>query len=124
MLGNTTILAATAEEQEVDTVLRQLQHSGGELVITRVSLSYTNVVVIVSAGGGYNSSISKPAPAPVSSSGGGDTWSSLGSGLGWPSSSLGAGSGSVWGAPDSDQPNRATPQLNSFLPPDLLSEGM
>ena len=47
-----------------------------------------------------------------------DTWSV--SSLGWPSSSLGGGS--VWGAPDSDQHNRTTP-LNSFLPPDLLSEG-
>ena len=68
--------------------------------------------------GGYNSNVSMSKPAPASSSG--DTWS-LGSGLGWPATSLGAGS--VWGAPDSDQPNRTTP-LNSFLPPDLLSEGM
>ena len=69
------------------------------------------------APGGYNSTISKST-----SSGERDTWSSMGSSvsLGWPASSLG---GSVWGAPDSDQHNRTTP-LNSFLPPDLLGEGM
>jgi len=99
VLGNTTILAATAEEQEVESIIRTLsQHSAG-------------------APGGYNSTISKS-----NSSGERDTWSSMGSSvsLGWPASSLG---GSVWGAPDSDQHNRTTP-LNSFLPPDLLGEGM
>ena len=71
----------------------------------------------VAAPGGYSSTITKSQ-----SSGERDTWSSMGSGvsLGWPASSLG---GSVWGAPDSDQHNRTTP-LNSFLPPDLLSENL
>ncbi len=48
-----------------------------------------------------------------------DTWGSLGGGNPWPTTGLG---GSVWGAPE-DQHNRTTP-LNSFLPPDLLSETM
>jgi trinucleotide repeat-containing gene 6 protein len=97
VLGNTTILAATAEEPEVESIIRTLsQHSAG-------------------APGGYSSTISKS-----NSSGERDTWSSVS--LGWPASSLG---GSVWGAPDSDQHNRTTTTpLNSFLPPDLLSEGM
>ena len=56
----------------------------------------------------------------LGSSGLGSGGLSSGVSLGWPSSGLG---GSVWGAPDNDQHNRTTP-LNSFLPPDLLSEGM
>jgi len=58
----------------------------------------------------------------------GDTWSALASGvsLGWPSTSSSSSSGlggSVWGAPDGEQHNRNTP-LQSFLPNDLLAEGM
>ena len=73
--------------------------------------------VDIAAPGGYSSSTPRSQ-----SSGERDTWSSMGSGvsLGWPASSLG---GTVWGAPDSDQHNRTTP-LNSFLPPDLLSENL
>ena len=139
MLGNTTILATTTEEQEVENIVRTLsQHNGGGNPPP-------------SNGAGRGSNPSTPFSASeyrlAKSSSAGDTWSALGSGglgsgglgsgglgsgglgsgglgsgvsLGWPSSGLG---GSVWGAPDNDQHNRTTP-LNSFLPPDLLSEGM
>ena len=115
VLGNTTILAATAEEPEVESIIRTLsQHSaGGQSVRSPADSSATNS--LIAAPGGYSSTISKS-----NSSGERDTWSSVS--LGWPASSLG---GSVWGAPDSDQHNRTTTTpLNSFLPPDLLSEGM
>ena len=113
VLGNTTILATTTEEQEVENIVRTLsQHNGGN--------PPTN-------GAGRGSNPSTPFSGSsdyrlAKSSSAGDTWSALGSGvsLGWPSSGIG---GSVWGAPDNDQHNRTTP-LNSFLPPDLLSEGM
>lgn len=124
VLGNTTILATTTEEQEVENIVRTLsQHNGGSNPPP-------------SNGAGRGSNPSTPFSASeyrlAKSSSAGDTWSALGSGglgsgglgsgvsLGWPSSGLG---GSVWGAPDNDQHNRTTP-LNSFLPPDLLSEGM
>jgi len=113
VLGNTTILATTTEEQEVENIVRTLsQHNGGNPP---------------SNGAGRGSNPSTPFSGSsdyrlAKSSSAGDTWSALGSGvsLGWPSSGIG---GSVWGAPDNDQHNRTTP-LNSFLPPDLLSEGM
>ena len=169
MLGNTTILATTTEEQEVENIVRTLsQHSGGNAPSNGAGRG-SNPSTPFSASGYIP--LSKPSSA-------GDTWGStlgsaglgsggigsaglgsgglgsgglgsgglgsgglgsgglgsgglgssgLGSGglssgvsLGWPSSGLG---GSVWGAPDNDQHNRTTP-LNSFLPPDLLSEGM
>merc|ERR1719186_1200446 len=114
VLGNTTILATTTEEQEVENIVRTLsQHSGGGNPPSNSAGRGSNPSTPFSASG-YNS-LAKSSSA-------GDTWSALGSGvsLGWPSSGLG---GSVWGAPDNDQHNRTTP-LNSFLPPDLLSEGM
>lgn len=113
VLGNTTILAETTGEQEVDGIVRTLSQGGatsnnGPAPAGRGSTPSTGF----GSSGGYNS---------LAKSSSGDTWSALGSGvsLGWPSPGLG---GSVWGAPDSDQ-HRTTP-LNSFLPPDLLSEGM
>jgi trinucleotide repeat-containing gene 6 protein len=121
VLGNTTILAETTGEQEVESIVRTLsQHSGqsgsGQAPPTNTGPApgrgSTPATPFTS---GYNS-LSK-------SSSSGDTWSALGSGvsLGWPSSGAAVG-GSVWGAPDNDQ-HRTTP-LSTFLPPDLLNEGM
>ena len=116
MLGNTTILAEVAGEPEVESIVRALSQAGG---------------------GGPQQGRGPPAPVQPpsnaysayskatmsSSSSNNDTWGGLGGGGGgnnpWPTTGLG---GSVWGAPD-DQHNRTTP-LNSFLPPDLLSETM
>jgi len=114
VLSNTTILATTTEEQEVENIVRTLsQHSGGNPPSNGAGRGSNPSTPF--SGADYNTRLAKSSSA-------GDTWSALGSGvsLGWPSSGLG---GSVWGAPDNDQHNRTTP-LNSFLPPDLLSEGM
>ena len=116
MLGNTTILATTAEEQEVENIVRTLsQHSGGAPPVSAAAVRASNPSSQFSQGG-YNTL--------TKTSSGTGTWSpTLGSGLGWPNTpSLGSVGGSVWGAPDNEQHNRTTP-LNSFLPPDLLSEG-
>jgi len=119
VLGNTTILAATAEEPEVESIIRQLsQHSTG-------APGY-------SSGPAPASSIGKSQAVSSAPGGAADTWGSgnstgVQSSLGWPSSSVSLASSSVWGAPGpdsaSDTHHRTTP-LNSFLPPDLLSEGM
>jgi hypothetical protein len=101
VLGNTTILAEVAGEQEVESIVRTLSQAGG-------------------GGGGGAAQAARPAPAYSAYAkvgGATDTW---GAANPWPTTT-GLG-GSVWGAPD-DQHNRTTP-LNSFLPPDLLSETM
>ena len=113
VLGNTTILATVADEHEVEAIVRTLSQAGNQGRSSQPSTpfsSYSNM--------------------PSRSSSSVDSWGSLGGGGGagtvagggsnlWPATGLG---GSVWGAPD-DQHNRTTP-LNSFLPPDLLSETM
>ena len=106
VLGNPTILATVADEHEVENIVRTLSQAGG---------------------GGQQQPARTPSTAYSSYSGlskssSVDSWSTGGLGGGsnmWGSSGLG---GSVWSAPD-DQHNRTTP-LNSFLPPDLLSETM
>jgi len=126
VLGNTTILAETTGEHEVEIIMRTISSGGGSQGQPPVSHRGSTPGTAFGTGvgpsqvsqGGYNS---------LAKSTSGDTWSALGSGvsLGWPttSSSSSALGGSVWGAPDGDQHNRNTP-LNSFLPNDLLAEGM
>jgi trinucleotide repeat-containing gene 6 protein len=118
VLGNTTILAETTGEQDVETILRTLGQHGNNPAPTPSTPRGSTPATPFSSGApmssmaGYGSSLAKSSST--------DTWSAHAGGLslGWPSSSIG---GSVWGAPD-DQHNRTTP-LHSFLPPDLLSEG-
>ena len=102
VLGNTTILAQVSDEHEVDSIVRTLSQAGNQTRSSQPSTPYSSYSAL-----------------PKSSSI--DSWSGgLGGGSNlWSSSALG---GRVWGAPD-DQHNRTTP-LNSFLPPDLLSEPM
>jgi hypothetical protein len=114
VLGNTTILAEVAGEPNVEDIVRTLSQAGGggggpqqgRAAPVQASSSYA----------AYSAALGKPSMTS-------DTWGNLGGGGGggnpWPTTGLG---GSVWGAPD-DQHNRTTP-LNSFLPPDLLSETM
>ena len=106
------------DDHEVDTIVRTLStHSSSQ-----------------SGGGGRGSQPTTPytSYSALAKSSSAESWSTGGVGVGgglgassvsssnlWPSSVL---SGTVWGAPD-DQHNRTTP-LNSFLPPDLLSETM
>lgn len=124
VLGNTTMNAETTMEQEVETILRTLGQHGGNnpAPVSAAPRGSTPAAPFSSGapmnsmaggGGGYGSSLAKSSSS--------DTWSAHGGGLslGWPSSSIG---GSVWGAPD-DHNNRNTP-MHSFLPPDLLNEGM
>jgi len=115
VLGNTTILAETTGEHDVELIMRSIS-SGGNSQGQPPAVSHRGSTPATAFGSGYNS---------LAKSNSGDTWSVLGSGasLGWPSTSSSGLSGSVWGAPDADQHNRNTP-LNSFLPNDLLAEGM
>jgi trinucleotide repeat-containing gene 6 protein len=127
VLGNTTILAETTGEHEIGLIMQTIS-SGGQSQAQQappaVSHRGSTPATPFGGGGGGGSSAGYNSLAKSSS---GDTWSALASGvsLGWPStssSSSGLG-GSVWGAPDGDQHSRNTP-LQSFLPNDLLAEGM
>ena len=111
VLGNTTILAEVAGEPAVEDIVRTLSQAGGSGAGAQQGRS--GPVQPSSSYAAYSAALGK------ASMGASDTWGSLGGGNPWPSTGLG---GSVWGAPD-DQHNRTTP-LNSFLPPDLLSETM
>jgi trinucleotide repeat-containing gene 6 protein len=116
VLGNTTILAETTGEHDVEMIMRTISSGGQSQSQPPVSHRGSTPATAFGSSGGYNS---------LAKSSSGDTWSALGSGvsLGWPSTSSSGLGGSVWGAPDGDQHNRNTP-LNSFLPNDLLAEGM
>merc|ERR1719357_682522 len=79
VLSNTTILATTTEEQEVENIVRTLsQHSGGNPPSNGAGRG-SNPSTPFSAAD-YNTRLAKSSSA-------GDTWSALGSGvsLGWPS---------------------------------------
>jgi len=114
VLGNTTILAEVAGEPTVEDIVRTLSQAGGG----GPQQGRAAPVQPPSSYAAYSAGLGKASMAN-------DTWGNLGGGGGggsgnpWPTTGLG---GSVWGAPD-DQHNRTTP-LNSFLPPDLLSETM
>ena len=111
VLGNTTILATVADEHEVENIVRTLSQAGGQQQARTPSTAYSSY-----------SGLSKSSSVDSWSTGGLGAGSNMwGSGGGLGSSGGGLG-GSVWSTPD-DQHNRTTP-LNSFLPPDLLSETM
>ena len=146
MLGNTTILAETTGEHEIGLIMQTIS-SGGQSQAQQAppAVSHRGSTPATPFGGGGGGGGSTAGYNSLAKSSSGDTWSALASGvsLGWPStrfvgvlipgekanvdvfsssSSSGLG-GSVWGAPDGDQHSRNTP-LQSFLPNDLLAEGM
>ncbi|KAK7590071.1 hypothetical protein V9T40_001684 [Parthenolecanium corni] len=113
VLGNTTIFAESPAENEVHTLLQQLNQQS--------SSSNNNWSRSGGGGGGGGNNPSKPMQNSASAGSlqtTSDTWSSTSSTSQlWPSA--------LWGAPQSSletpDPHRGTPSsLNSFLPGDLL----
>lgn len=111
LLGNTTIHANTATDNEVSMILQQLgvnpQQSGNSLASNSGSNTPMTSAAIVTS-----SSL-------LPSTSGADTW-------GMPAAS--SGSGSIWSMPElgggqGGDNQRGTP-LNSLLPGDLLGENM
>ena len=117
LLGNTTIHANTATDNEVSMILQQLgvnpQQSGNSLASNSGSNTPMTSAAIVTS-----SSL-------LPSTSGADTWgmpaASSGSGSIWSMPELGGGGGGSGGQGGDNQ--RGTP-LNSLLPGDLLGENM
>lgn len=115
LLGNTTIHANTATDNEVSMILQQLgvnpQQSGNSLASSGSNTPMTSAAIVTSS-----------SLLPTTS--GADTWgmpaASSGSGSIWSMPELGGGGGSAGQGGDNQ---RGTP-LNSLLPGDLLGENM
>jgi hypothetical protein len=86
VLGNTTILAETTGEHEVELIMRTISSGGQSAGQPPVShRGSTPGTAFGSAGGGYNTGLNS-----LAKSSSGDTWSALGGAplgvsLGWPS---------------------------------------
>ena len=99
LLGNTTIQANMTTENEASSIMQQLGGGGGNGQQASRGATPSSVA---------NTLI------PKSTSSGSDMWGN---------SSIYSGGSSIWGAPTSeDQGQRNTPQLQPYLPGDLLGE--
>ena len=102
LLGNTTIQANMTTENEASQIMQQLGGGGNSNSQNQASRGATPSSVA-------NTLIPKSTSA-------GDMW-----GNSMVSTSIYSGS-SIWGAPTSDEGTRNTPQLQPYLPGDLLGE--
>lgn len=108
LLGNTTIQATMTTENEASQIMQTLAGGGSG-----------NAQNQTGSRGNTPSSVANtfaPTIPKSSSSSGNDMW-----GNSMVSTSIYSGS-SIWGAPSSDEATRNTPQLQPYLPGDLLGE--